>query len=184
MRYLDAQDAAHLYSSCGLMKGALVDFNCREMHLIWWLLCQVENIVCRYNLVIARHAGALQGLLLGMYEDVVHWELENVAELQGLYREYQEVVEWIPIHIEDRIRYVHDCGMVFQVLLDFDEGDVVADFSAGERPLFFPFVAYDCFLSAPCSDQAVFWNKVFVVADARERCATRITDLVSRHVQQ
>ena len=137
MRYLDAQDAAHLYSSCGLMKGALVDSNCREMHLIWWLLCQVENIVWRYNLVIARHAGALQGLLLGMYEDVVHWELENVAELQGLYRDYQEVVEWIPIHIEDRIRDVHDCGMVFQVLLDFDEGDVVADFSTGERPFFF-----------------------------------------------
>ena len=172
MRYLDAQDAAHLYSSCGLMKGALVDFNCREMHLIWWLLCQVENIVWRYNLVIARHAGALQGLLLGMYEDVVHWELENVAELQGLYREYQEVVEWIPIHIADRIRDVHVCGMVFQVLLDFDEGDVVADFCAGERP-FFPFVAYDCFLSAPCSDQAVFRYTAFVVAQTCRIWGTR-----------
>ena len=110
----------------------LVDFNCREMHLIWLLLCQVQGIIWRYDLVIARHAAAFAKLLLGIHGDFVHLELANVARLRGLFREYQEVVEWIPIQIVDRIRDVHDCGMVFQVLLDFDEEDVVTDFSAGE----------------------------------------------------
>ena len=85
------------------MKGVLVDFGFGEMHLMWWLLGEVEAICGRYDVVI---------------------KLEHVADLRRLFREYQQVVERIPIHVADAMRDEHDCGMVFQVLSDYDEEDL------------------------------------------------------------
>ena len=116
MRYLNAQDAACLCASCPFMKGVLVDFGFGQMHLMWWLLGEVQAICWRYDIVIARRPA-----VLGRY---VELELEYVADLRRLFREYQQVVQRIPIHVADTMRDVHDCGMVFQVLSDYDEEDL------------------------------------------------------------
>ena len=145
MRYLDAQDAACLCVSCTLMKGALVDFNCQEMHSIWWLLCKVLGIMWRYELTKMRHTAAYEryedecpGLELEeQYDGYLRLEFAYMQDLVRLFQEYEQIVGQIPVRIAEKIWAVHDCGMVFQVLLDYEEEDVVADFNAGRRPFFF-----------------------------------------------
>ena len=146
MRCLDAKDAAFFRASCALMTGALVDFRCQEMHLMWWLLCKVQGIIQRYDFAVARYAAALDKYLLTWrsiwdeyldleeeeYDEYSRLELAHLMDLERLCEEYQEVVGWIPPEAAENMRIVHDCGMVFQVLLDFPD----ISFARGRRPFF------------------------------------------------
>ena len=114
---------------------------------MWWLLCKVQGIIQSYYLAIARHADVLVKYMLSLYDEYLGLEedefdeyraleIAHVADFQRLYREYQQVVGWNPSRAAENMRDVHDCGMVFQVLLEFREEDVVTDFGQGRRPFF------------------------------------------------
>ena len=116
---------------------------------MWWLLCKVRGIIHSYYFAIARHAEVLDKYMSSLSDEFLDLEedefdeyraleIAHVAELRGLYREYQQVVGWIPSWAAGNMRDVHDCGMVFQVLLDFQEEDVVSDFQSRmlRRPFF------------------------------------------------
>ena len=110
---------------------------------MWWLLCKIDGIVWRYDLTASHHAALLkryddENLSLAFEEhyDEYLLRLAHVTDLRRLFRGYQQVVGRIPVRIADEMRDVHYCEMVFQVLLDYPEENVMADFIAG-RPLFF-----------------------------------------------
>ena len=105
---------------------------------MWWMLCKVQGIIQHYYVAVARHAAVLDTYVLSLYDEYLGLdedefdeyralEIAHVADLQRLYREYRQVVGWIPSRAAENMRDVHDCGMVFQVLLDFQEEDVVRD---------------------------------------------------------
>ena len=77
----------------------LVDFNCREMHLIWWLLCQVQGIIWRYDLVIARHAAVFGRLLLGIHGDFVDLELANVQVFEDYSGNTRRLLSGFPFRL-------------------------------------------------------------------------------------
>ena len=89
----------------------------------------------------------LLGLQLEEYEEYSDSKSAALEDVQRLYQEYQQVVWRIPFHIAENLRGVHDCGMVFQVLLDFREVSVVSAILHDERPEFFRFLR--CSVSIP-----------------------------------
>ena len=107
-----------------------------------WILCQVYRLIAEYDFTKEQHAEALYELAEvagGEYdsdEDEAHYdehlemEIAHAGSLQGLFQRYQRVVRGIPILAADILVDVYGCELVFRILDEYQDGDMMMEEAA------------------------------------------------------